>query len=145
MKLNGKMLVVVGMMVGAIGATGCNKMSAQDDNAVAPEENPATAPAVEDKTAATPGVEQDAYWFNFYTGRRYYAPHAPPAMRVEVQGRAPSERHFWRGGYYRWSGREYVWTGGRWDVRRDGHEWRNPHWVNRSNRYEYVPGHWVRR
>ena len=46
MKLNGKMLVVVAMMVGAVGATGCNKMPAADDNAVAPEENPASAPAV---------------------------------------------------------------------------------------------------
>jgi WXXGXW repeat (2 copies) len=141
MKLNGKMMMAVVMMVGSLAATGCSTASAADTGAVAPEETAATAP-VDDSTAstsATPGVEQDARSFH------YFAPHAPPAARVEFRGVAPSARHFWAPGYYRYNGREHVWVGGRWDLRRDGFDFRAPHWVNRAGRFEYLPGRWVRR
>lgn len=134
MKLNGKTLVAVAMMVGAIGAMGCNRPS---DDPVAPEETAATAP-VED-TSATPGVEQNALRFGFY------GPRQPPAARYENPGRAPSDRHFWANGYYRWSGREHVWVGGRWENRRDHHEYYGPRWERRSGRWTYLPGRWVRR
>jgi hypothetical protein len=146
MKLNGKVLVAMAMVVGALGATGCNKLSNADSGAVAPEDNPATATTVDDEKAASPeGVAADSYWFSVYTGPRYYAPREPPAVRVETRGRAPSERHFWRSGYWRWSGHDYAWMGGRWEPRRDHYEYVNSHWVNRYGRWEYVPGHWVRR
>jgi WXXGXW repeat (2 copies) len=90
-------------------------------------------------TKANPGVEKDALFF------RYYAPVAPPAARFEVRGVAPSARHFWAPGYYRWTGREHVWVGGRWELRRDGYEFVSPRWVNRFGRFEYLPGRWVRR
>jgi hypothetical protein len=145
MKLNGKMMVAVVMVLGALGAAGCNRANDAGDAAVAPEENPATAPVDSASTSTTPGVAQDFFGFRGSFGPRYYAPHAPPAARYEVFGRAPSARHFWAPGYYRWNGREFGWVGGRWELRRDGFEFIAPHWVNRFGRYEYIPGHWVRR
>ena len=140
MKLNGKMVMAVVMMVGSLAATGCNTASASDAGPVAPEETAATAPVDNGSaTSTTPGVEKDERFFHFY------APFAPPAARVEFRGVAPSERHFWAPGYYRYNGREHVWVGGRWDLRRDGFDFRAPHWVNRAGRFEYLPGRWVRR
>ncbi len=140
MKLNGKMVMAVVMMVGTLAATGCNTASASDTGAVAPEETAATAP-VDNGTAtnATAGVEKDGRFFHFY------APFAPPAARVEFRGVAPSPRHFWAPGYYRYNGREHVWVGGRWELRREGFDFIAPHWVNRFGRFEYLPGRWVRR
>jgi hypothetical protein len=141
MNLNGKTMVAVAMMVSSMAAIGCNNASAQpaqDDNGVAPQETAATAPVV-DGNAANASVEKDARFF------RYYAPVAPPVARVEFRGVAPSARHFWAPGYYRWTGREHVWVGGRWEMRRPGLEYLAPHWVPRFGRYQYMPGRWVRR
>jgi hypothetical protein len=140
MKLNGKMMMAMVMVVGSLAATGCSTASADDTGAVAPEETAATAP-VESATGAgaSNGVEKDAFGF------RYYAPFAPPAARFEVRGMAPSARHFWAPGYYRYNGREHVWMGGRWELRREGFEFAAPHWVRRFGRHEYIPGRWVRR
>jgi len=141
MKLNGTTMMAMVMMLGTLAATGCNTASAADTGPVAPEETAAMAP-VDDSSAATSassGVEQDARGFH------YFAPHGPPAARVEFRGVAPSARHFWAPGYYRYNGREHVWTGGRWELRRDGFEFIAPHWVNRFGRFEYLPGRWVRR
>ena len=89
MKLNGKMMVAVVMMVGSLAATGCNNASASDSGPVAPEETAATAPVENGTTtSATAGVEKDERGFHFY------APFAPPAARVEFRGIAPSARHF---------------------------------------------------
>ena len=140
MKLNGKMMVAVVMMVGSLAAAGCNTASAQDSGPLAPEETVATAPVdTGSSSTATNGVEQDARGFH------YFAPHAPPAAHFEFRGVAPSARHFWAPGYYRWNGREHVWVGGRWELRRDGFDFVAPHWVNRFGRFEYLPGRWVRR
>ena len=140
MKLNGKAMVAVAMMVGVLGAVGCAKQDARDAGPVAPEETAATAPVENgNANAATAGVEQD------YFGFRHYAPIAPPALRFEVMGRAPSARHFWAPGYWRWNGREHVWVGGRWELRRDGYEYMGPRWFHRADRWEYLPGRWVRR
>jgi hypothetical protein len=125
------------MMVGALAATGCSTASADDSGPVAPEETAATAPV--ENAASAAGVEKDARFFHFY------APHAPPAARFEVRGVAPSGRHFWAPGYYRWSGREHVWVTGRWEIRRDGYELVGPRWVRRFGRFEYLPGRWIRR
>ncbi len=140
MKLNGKTMMAVVMVVGSLAATGCSTASAADMGPIAPEETAATAPVDNDSaTSATSGVEQDARSFH------YFAPHGPPAARFEVRGRAPSARHFWSPGYYRWNGREHAWVGGRWELRREGFDFRAPHWVNRFGRWEYLPGRWARR
>ena len=148
MKLNGSMLVAVVTMVGSMAlATGCNQAS--DAQPVAPEESVQGAP-VENETAGTASTESDTnalrFGFTHYAGRsHYYAPHAPPAARFEVRGVAPSARHFWAPGYYRWNGRQHVWYGGRWEVRRNGYEYVSPRWIVVNGRYEYIPGHWARR
>jgi hypothetical protein len=135
MKLNGSKLVAVAMVVGALGAMGCksNVMTTDD---VAPEDNAASAPVNDSASEATSSL-----WGN----RRYYSPYAPPAARVEVRTRAPSERHFWTPGYHRWDGRRHVWYDGRWTERRGGYEYIGPRWVNSYGRWEYIPGHWQRR
>ena len=107
---------------------------------MAPEETAATAPVDNGSTSsATNGIEKDERFFHFYP------PFAPPAARFEFRGVAPSARHFWAPGYYRWNGHEHVWVGARWELRRDGFEFVAPHWVNRFGRSEYIPGRWVRR
>ena len=143
MKLNGKTLVMVMVMaVGAIGATGCN--NAPSDDAIAPEESVASAPVEESNDSA--GFEQNARRFGVRAGaRHYYSPHAPPAARYERRGTAPSARHFWANGYYRWTGRQHVWVAGRWEVRRDRYQYVSPRWARNYGRWEYIPGRWVRR
>jgi hypothetical protein len=136
MKINGRTMMALVMLVGSIAATGCSTASAADAGPVAPEETAATAPV--ENTAAN-GVEKDFF------GIRFFAPVAPPTARFEVVGVAPSARHFWAPGYYRYNGREHVWVAGRWELRRDGFEFVSPHWVRRFGRFEYVPGRWVRR
>jgi hypothetical protein len=121
MKLNGKMMMAVVMVLGSLAVTGCSTASAADTSAVAPEETAATAP-VENSANATNGVEKDFF------GIRFYAPIAPPAARFEVVLVAPSARHFWAPGYYRWNGREHVWVAGRWELRRDGSRARLAGW-----------------
>jgi len=105
---------------------------------LAPEETAATAP-VENTTNATNGIEKDSFRI------RFFAPIAPPAARFEVRGVAPSARHFWAPGYYRYNGRQHVWVAGRWELGREGFAYVGPHWVRRFGRFEYIPGHWVRR
>jgi hypothetical protein len=138
MKLNGKILVAVAMMVGSMAAVGC--AAPVDADAVAPEESAATAP-VEDN-ASTPGFEQNSVHAR-YGARHYYAPKAPPMARREVYGRAPSANHFWAPGYYRWNGRQHVWTAGRWEAQRVGYTYIGPQWQRRDTRWEYIPGRWV--
>jgi hypothetical protein len=140
MKLSGKMMVVAAMVVGSMAAMGCSKPDALGGGPVAPEESVATAPVVDQGSAASAngGVEKDERRV------RYYAPR-PPALRFEERGRAPSERHFWAPGYWHWSGRDHVWMGGRWEMRRPGFEYIAPHWqLDGAGRWEYVPGYWLR-
>src|SRR5262245_32340539 len=111
MKFDMKVLMAAVMMVGSVAATGCNKAS--DSSPVAPEENVDVSPTDESSAATNAiGFERDERRVH------YYAPHGPPAARFEVRGVAPTSRHFWAPGYYRWNGREHVWYGGRWVVRR---------------------------
>jgi hypothetical protein len=141
MKLSGNLVVAVVMMVGSLGAVGCK--SNADNEAVAPEESAETATVVDNGTGSTNDLS--VRWETDVSRVRYYAPTAPPAVRVEVQGRAPSARHFWAPGSYRWNGRQHVWVGGRWELRRDNYEYIGPRWTPVARRYEYIPGHWVRR
>jgi hypothetical protein len=141
MKLFSTSMVAVVMMVSALGAVGCSTGETQS-GPVAPEENVAAAPVVDDQgsTASVSGhgVEKD------WRAVHYYGPR-PPAARLEVIGVAPSARHFWAPGYWRYNGREHVWIGGRWELRRDGFQYIAPHWQRDfRGRWEYLPGHWSR-
>ena len=149
MKLNA--ILMAGMLVGALGVTGCRAKPAPTgsagDNAapqpaaqatpenIAPEESPANAPVQE----AKPGFEQDAFF------HMYYAPRAPPPVHVEVRGAAPGPNHFWAPGYYRWTGRDHVWVGGSWVPNRTGFEYVGPRWYADGPRWRYTRAYWVRR
>jgi hypothetical protein len=151
MKLNQSMLVVA-MVVGALGATGCSKSSetikdtgnnaaaTEDTKAATPEDNPDAAPVSETSVASeNPGTEKDARFYH------YWAPRAPPALRIEERGVAPSPGHWWRPGYYGWTGTDYTWYGGRWYAPRAGYEYVYPRWHHIGNRWGYYPGRWHRR
>jgi hypothetical protein len=134
MKLNAKHWFVMAMMAGSLAVGGCARSSDAADP-VAPEETVAGAPVQADANA----VEKDERPVHFW------AKIAPPPIRFEERGRAPSERHFWAPGYWHWNGREHLWFGGRWELRRDGFEFIGPHWREHHGRWEYIPGYWVRR
>jgi hypothetical protein len=146
MKRLSNVLMAMVMVLGATTAIGCSKpsdKSASDTPEASPVENPTTAP-VEDDTATKantvkPGVENNTVGIK----ARYYAPFAPPPARFEVRGVAPSHRHFWAPGYWRWSGRQYLWVGGRWELGRPQHIWTGPRYIRTGSRWQYVPGHWV--
>ena len=147
MKLNGKILVTVAMMVGSMAlATGCNQ--AGDAQPVAPEESVQNAPVenATTDTASTDGTE-NAFRYGFGASARvhYSAPHAPPAARYEVVGRPPSARHFWVKGHWSYNGREWLWVGGHWDMQRAGYTYVAPHWDMEHGHYRFMRGHWVRR
>ncbi len=68
---------------------------------------------------------------------------APPAARVEVRTRAPSPRHVWLAGHWRWDGHKYAWVGGRWALPpRAGVAWQAPRWTQRAGGWAFVPGRW---
>jgi len=112
MKLNGRVLVAVAMMVGSFGAVGCARSADQGSTQVSPP-----AATTNDNTSNTatrettsPGIRQDA------NGNRYAQP-MPPALLNEVPGTAPSTSYIWQRGYWRWDlGRAlYVWAPGYWE------------------------------
>ena len=67
----------------------------------------------------------------------------PPAARVEVHGAAPSARHVWVGGYWRWNGSAHVWVAGGWHVPpRQRAVWVEGHWRKVPGGGDWAPGHW---
>jgi hypothetical protein len=150
MKINRSMLVVVVMMVGAMGAMGCksedkqvkdtgnNVESTEDSKAATPEDNPGAAPVNETEATTEAGIEKDC------GGYRYFAHRAPPPLRVEVVG-APRAGHFWRAGYYGWSGRDYTWYPGAYYPERVGYRYVSPSWYAVGSRWAYRPGRWYHR
>jgi len=68
---------------------------------------------------------------------------APPVVREEVRVAAPSPRHVWVPGYWRWGGRRHVWVSGRWALPPRGyHVWIEPRWVTEGGVYVFHPGYW---
>lgn len=139
-KLSGKVLAVVAMMIGVGAATGCSMPGDLSSEAIAPEVSAEDAPVYdEDSSPGTPGFEQNSIRV------RFWARNAPPARRYERPSAAPSSRHFWVGGNWRWNGRQHVWNRGRWVQRRDRYNYVPARWQRRWGRYEYQPSHWIRR
>ena len=68
---------------------------------------------------------------------------APPRVKVEHRGVAPSREHVWVNGYQRWDGRAYVWEPGRWERRPHPHAvWVPARWQHRHDGYVFIEGHW---
>ena len=150
MKLNGSVLVAVAMMFGSIGAIGCKSgENAQPENVAT--ESPAAEPAKTEtasegatKTDESVNVQAKA---SIGVGNERpthrYVPMAPPAPRYERIGRAPSTRHFWVNGHYKWANGRYIWIGGHWDTRRGNRVFVQPHYDRVDGKWRYVPGHWA--
>jgi hypothetical protein len=69
---------------------------------------------------------------------------APPPVRYEVVGVAPTPGYFWVGGAWFWEGGHYVWHPGRWEAPRSGYHWVPHAWVHTGGAWHMVPGHWAR-
>jgi hypothetical protein len=69
---------------------------------------------------------------------------APPPVRHEVIGIAPSPQHVWVQGHWEWHNR-WVWVDGYWAVppRRQG-VWIPGHWEQRRRGWVWIEGHWSR-
>ncbi len=75
---------------------------------------------------------------------RVYVRIGPPVAVVETRVVAPSPRHVWIPGYYRWDGGAYLWVGGRWELPPPAyHTWVPGHWSHHhSHGWYWVEGHW---
>ena len=87
-----------------------------------------------------------------------YVDVAPPPMRVEVAGIAPSPHHIWVGGNWTYGGRNYYrggytrgadvyrgyrWTPGRWESRPHARaRWVDGRWISHRGRYYWRNGYW---
>mgnify|MGYP001550325369 CR=1 FL=1 len=109
MKLNGKALVAVVAMFGSMAAVGCKK-SGDAASEAAPA--PVTLQA-DTANADAPAASDERTTVTVAAGTRA----APPALRVERPGRAPSAHHVWQRGYWRYDSPRtaYVWVPGYWE------------------------------
>jgi hypothetical protein len=70
---------------------------------------------------------------------------APPAVRYEAVGVAPSPGYFWIGGNWFWDGGHYGWRGGHWEAPRQGYRWHQDRWHRVGKGWRHEPGRWDRR
>ena len=76
-------------------------------------------------------------------GYVYYAPAAPPPVRVEAFGVAPGPGYVWINGYWSYGGGGYAWVPGRWErPPHRGAAWVAGRWDRKGNRWGYRAGHW---
>jgi hypothetical protein len=113
MKRIGRALVAVAMMAGVLGAAGCKK---SDDQRAPQESAPVAQPTAEAPKAEAPAAAKEEATTVIKATATTQLP-APPALRVENSGPAPSTRHVWRRGYWRWNAPTtvYVWESGYWE------------------------------
>ena len=151
MNLKNSILVAVAMMLGSMGALGCNTVAdkATEEVVSAPAEQPAAAvaaqPAANAPVAAAPQTYPDARFQDPSFAQIGYAPIAPPALRVEIIGVAPRADMYFVPGYWRYSGARYVWVSGRWESGRDGYDYAPPRWERVGSRWQHRPGCWIDR
>jgi len=70
------------------------------------------------------------------------APEAPPQLREEVLGIAPSPLHVWVPGYWAWHDR-WVWIAGRWALPPHRETvWIPGRWDRHAHDWVWRPGHW---
>ena len=170
MKLNGKMLVAVAMLLGSLGSVGCAAVGNKDVSQPANQEEAAAAPVAAD---AAPVAQQ-----NVVVSKSTVPLPMPPAVRVENPGPAPRANDVWTKGFWRYDmgATQYVWVPGYWQdnsvtvsfappapryedpgcapsadfvfvpgfYRFDGRQyiWVNGHWDARQGRDGYVAARW---
>jgi hypothetical protein len=74
--------------------------------------------------------------------RTVYITEDPPPPQVEVKPAAPSARHTWVDGHWKWNGNRYVWVSGHWEKSRGNKTWVAGHWNKTGHGWRWVPGHW---
>ncbi|MBN2713824.1 MAG: YXWGXW repeat-containing protein [Planctomycetes bacterium] len=77
-----------------------------------------------------------------------YVDRTPPPRRIEVRSIAPSYRHRWVSGYWRWNGGSFSWVSGYWTLPPStGSVWISPTYVKviRGSKpyYRCSPGYWT--
>ena len=144
MKRMGNVLVAAAMILGTFGAVGCNRPSEQ---ASLPEAAPVAAPAPAPIAPAAPAAKEET--------KVVLAPAAapipaPPVLRMENPGRAPSAQHRWMKGFWRWESPRttYVWVPGFWENVRatapfapPAPRFEDPGCAPSSD-YAFTPGYW---
>jgi hypothetical protein len=69
---------------------------------------------------------------------------APPPLRVEQRGFAPSPNHIWINGHWAWRYGRHEWVGGHWALPPGaGYRWEDARWVNEGGRWVFFEGHWI--
>ena len=72
-----------------------------------------------------------------------YVDRAPPVAYNEVVTIAPGSGYVWVGGFYGWSGRDYVWNRGYWSLPARGYtRWNAGYWHRDGRGHYWVPGRW---
>lgn len=160
MKLNGKAMMAVVMVLGSMAAIGCNRA----EDLPAPQETaPVVAAPSQDNTATQPAAAKTDEGVTV-AAKASVGASAParPADRVEYPGVAPSRDHRWMKGHWRHEGtRGFVWTPGRWMIQfapaappapryenpgrpiSHHHVWVPGHWERTSRDWTWVGGHWA--
>ena len=69
---------------------------------------------------------------------------APPPVRYEAVGVAPTPGYFWVGGAWFWEGGRYAWHPGYWQAPRPGYHWVPHGWHSSGHAWHMSPGHWAR-
>jgi hypothetical protein len=181
MKIHRSMLAAVVMMVGSLGAMGCKGNATQGAEAPAtpaqagtpveapaasaapapePAPEPVKAAAIAPSTSTSPGILAGP------SGAPFVRP-APPPLRLEFPGVAPTAHHVFRRGFWQWdAGRAlYTWVPGFWEdtalaapVAPPPPRFENPgvapspdyvfvrgFWRFEGHGYRWVPGHWEAR
>jgi hypothetical protein len=74
---------------------------------------------------------------------RVYVRTGPPPVVVERRGPVPGPGFVWIGGFYRWTGREYVWVPGHYEhAPRPRARWAPGHWAHGRHGWYFVEGRW---
>ena len=182
MKSNRSMLAAVVMVVGSFAAMGCNKSAmpgAPGEAATTPAQatpapeqpaaTPAPAPEPEPVKAATIAPSTPATSPGILTGANgiRLARPAPPPLRIEVPGMAPSTHHVFRRGFWQYDNTRvvYSWVPGYWEDQAVAApmappplRFENPgvapsadysfvrgFWRFDGREYRWTPGHWEAR
>ncbi len=66
----------------------------------------------------------------------------PPAPLADAPPARPAADAVWVGGYWHWTGMQYVWIPGHWDRPPPGRQWHKPTYSLQEGRYIYESGGW---
>jgi len=74
--------------------------------------------------------------------RVVYVAGPPPPPLEDAEGAPAVPGMIWVGGYWHWSGVQYVWIPGHWESPPAGYVWLAPRYTSFDGRYVYRAGQW---